>query len=111
MMTQGEQNDTSELPEGMPLDYGYPLLPFDEGDWCECCGRVQPVKDGKCAVCGNGYDECQQEDGNEWHERFFNSTADAFLGVDDEEEDIEDVAHQGLNARMERLYPYLIDSE
>ncbi len=65
-MTQGEQNDTSELPEGMPYTlewefYGYPLLPFDEGEWCECYGRVQPVKNGKCAVCGNGYDECQED--------------------------------------------------
>jgi len=86
MSNYSEQNDTSELPEGMPLDYGgYPMLPFDEGDWCECCGRVQPVKNGKCAVCGNGYDEC--------------------------EEDVQEVMHQGLNARMERLYPYLIDSE
>ncbi len=137
-MTQGEQNDTSELPEGMPagwdsinytqcfecttnyipegdsmcdecysklvhhheFDYGYPLLPFDEGEWCECCGKAQPVKDGKCAVCGNGYDECQEDD-------VFDRTFGAWADIPDFSEEI----RQSLNARLERLYPYLIDSE
>ncbi len=65
-------------------------------------------------ICDGCMESMQLEwdnDIDEWGEKNFNSTADAFLGVDDDEDDIEEVMHQGLNARLERLYPYLIDSE
>ena len=55
-----------------------------EGDWCEHCQKIQPLKDNRlCALCGTKLGD----DGNEWHEAVFNSTADAFLGVDDYDED------------------------
>lgn len=37
-------------------------LEDDEGDWCECCKKIQPLRDNRvCAVCGHGYDDCYDD--------------------------------------------------
>ncbi len=61
----------------------------DEGDWCEHCKQVQPLRDNcVCAVCGHGYDD------------IFDRTFGAWGDRPDHLEEL----HEASQARLQALY-------